>query len=198
MRHFIPHSALAGGSDIDMVLAAKQHDYLQPFCAEYTGYLTYNLDGIVTYRPVGDGASLSYLQVFRSGILESATSSLFRVWDGSLRLHARALAQELGAFLARARELMKTLDISPPASLYVSLLGARGAVLGISEDLRFHRGLKARPFDRDNLLLRELFLVDWDSDTMSALTPLLNELWQASGFARCFDYTDAGEWKPQR
>jgi hypothetical protein len=35
---------------------------------------------------------------------------------------------------------------------------------------------------------------DADFDTKVVLRPLLNALWQAAGYSRCLDFTEAGAW----
>ncbi len=92
---------------------------------------------------------------------------------------------------------MRAVDVEPPASIFVSLLGVRGAELSLSTRLTFYNDVHATPFNRDNLLFRDLLLTQWNGgDTRIALKPLLDEVWQAAGLARCFDYDDQGNWKP--
>jgi hypothetical protein len=40
--------------------------------------------------------------------------------------------------------------------------------------------------------------MDWEGQPEVILKPMLDELWQGAGLARCFDFNDAGEWKPER
>jgi hypothetical protein len=108
-----------------------------------------------------------------------------------------AFANELAGFVHNARHLIVALGIDYPASLFVSFLGARGVKLAISEQLVFYRGLNTRPFDRDSVLFRELALTESDTSEFKLIKPLLDELWQAAGLARCLDYDDKGEWHPQ-
>jgi len=89
---------------------------------------------------------------------------------------------------------MGVLGVEPPASVYVSLVGARGAVLGVSYEHTIRSRVK--PFDRDAILLREVLVREWVGDPHAVLKPLLNELWQAAGYARCLDYDEQGAWKP--
>jgi hypothetical protein len=194
--HFIPHASLAGATDVDLALAATQNDTIQPFAGDYSVGRTYNLDGFLTYRPTADNSNFSYLQVYRNGILESVTSRLFADLQRGTALASQTFAIELGRFIHRARSLMQALGIEPPASVYVSLIGVGGVALGISEWFAFSNGLSAKPFDRDAVLLRELFVTGWEGPIEPLLKPLLDELWQAAGFARCFDYNEQGQWKP--
>jgi hypothetical protein len=118
--------------------------------------------------------------------------------DGSAGLPSLTFARELFAFVVRARTLMRGIAVELPASIFVSLLDAKGVVLGISQKLRFYHDHYPKPFDRDNLLLREVLVTEWEGDPGDILKPLLDELWQAAGLARCFDYDDQGKWKPER
>jgi hypothetical protein len=197
--HFIPHASMVGGVEVDILRAANESEAVRPFCSEYSPSHTFNLDGLLTYRPAAQEPAVnSYLQLYRNGIVESATISMVRHREGyGLSVPSLALAQQLGAFLDRTRALMKLLDVSPPASLFVSALNVRGVLLGVSERLTFYGGMNnPNPFDRDHMLMREVTLMDWEGASFDLLKPLLNELWQASGLPRCFDYNDAGEWKP--
>lgn len=198
--HVIPHAALAGGLEIDPLLAANQGDSLEPLYSHGRSW-TFNLDGFVTFSPTANGPSISYLQVFRNGAIETVSSALVgrRGDEDRLLIPSLTLANELDGFVGRARRLMRALGAEPPASLFVSLLGMRGAELGLSQRLTFYRDMHATPLDRDNLLFRDLLLVDWDDgDTRALLKPLLDEVWQAAGLARCFDYNDQGNWSPSR
>lgn len=197
--HLIPHAALAGAVDIDLLLAANQGDSLAPLHSHGRGG-TFNLDGYVTFSASAGGSNISYLQVLRNGTIETVSSELVSRRGEPVRLILPCLtfANELDAFLGRAMRLMRTLVIEPPASLCVSLIGVRGAELGLSTHLTFYRDIHATPFDRDNLLLRDILLPEWEGgDTRLILKPLMDEVWQASGLARCFDYDDHGNWKPQ-
>jgi hypothetical protein len=197
--HFIPHASLAGGVDVDILKAANEHDWVTPFCADYSGRQRFNLDGLLTYRPTAnEAATNAYLQLYRNGIVESATINMVRPREGyGLSVPSLALAQQLAAFVDRARGLMRRLEVNPPASLFVSALNVREVLLAVSEKLTFYGACdNPTPFDRDHLLMREVTLMDWEGVAFDILKPLLNELWQAAGLRRCFDYNEAGEWKP--
>jgi len=68
--------------------------------------------------------------------------------------------------------------------------------LGINQRLAFIGDHHPRVFDRDNVLFRDVLLTDWDGDVRVILKPLLDELWQAAGLARCLDYDNQGNWHP--
>jgi hypothetical protein len=197
--HFIPHSAIAGAGDIDVLLAANQGENLRPLYSGSYGW-RFNLDGVLTYSPTASGSNMAFLQVYRNGIIETVSSALLspRPDRGGSGLPSLAFADHLFGFVTRAKNLARTLGIEPPVSVFVSLLGTRDLLLGIDSRLTFYNDHHARPFDRDNLLFRDVLLTDWSGDLPVTFKPLLDELWQAAGLARCFDYNDAGNWNPDR
>ena len=149
--------------------------------------------------PTAEGSNVSYLQLFREGALESATAGLFveRPQHGK-SFPSLSFANYLFELVNRTRRLMAALGISPPASLFVTLIGAKGFTLGISANLSFIQGIQAQQFDRDLLLLRDVVVTDWGVPVETLLKPLLDELWQAAGLPRCFDYDNDANWTPAR
>jgi len=198
--HFIPHAAFAGAQDIDLKLVADRRGSLAPLYSEgHSG--TFNLDGYLTsMQQSGRATSVSYLQVFRSGALETVSSELVGPSESGagLRVPSLAIANELDRFLRTAIELMKAVEVDPPASIFISLLDVKGAVVAISPRLSIQRNESATPFDRDNLLFRDVLLREWAAtDSRTLLRPMLDEMWQAAGMTRCFDYDDQGIWNPR-
>jgi hypothetical protein len=194
----MPHAALAGALDLDILRVAAQNDLLRPI---HSGGWSrrFNLDGFLTVNTVASGLNVAYLQVHRTAVLETVTSRLLgERGEYGLILPSLAFSDEVFRFITRAGMLLAGLGVEPPASVFVSLLGAQNATLAISQQLEFSRGLEPKPFDRDAVLLREVLLTTWQGDAEKLLKPLLDELWQAAGLERCFDYDAEGNWKPHR
>jgi hypothetical protein len=135
--------------------------------------------------------------VFRNGIIETVDSAMLppRLQGETWLLPSRTFTDALIEFVERARRLMRAIAIELPASMFISLLGVRGQALGLNQKLVW-QDHHARPFDRDNILFRDVLLTDWDSDAHVVLKPLLDELWQAAGLERCYDYDVNGNWHP--
>jgi hypothetical protein len=193
--HVIPHAAFAGVIEVDFALAASQGELLQPFYSQGRGS-TYNLDGFLTFSPKSDGTNSAYLQVHRNGVLETVNSTIMTLplHPGEVQhLPALPFATVLIEFVERARSVMRAIGIEPPMSVFVSLLGVRGLELGVS--LYLFAG-NPTPFDRDNVLLRDVLLTDWEGNVHSILKPLLDQLWQAAGHGRCLLYDAQGNWRP--
>jgi hypothetical protein len=194
--HAIPHAGLAGGVAVDIERAAgtEFYSYMSPLGS--TGYdrTIFNLDGLLAYNSVRDSdRRMSYLQLFRNGIVESIDAAAIenpskQHGDG---IGSGAFGPDLFGFIRRVQRLWRALEVEPPASILVSLLGVKGARLFVNPELTGrHTGL----FDRDRLLLPDLMLVDFEGDASAQIKPLMDTLWQAADFARCMDYNEAGVW----
>jgi hypothetical protein len=184
--HLIPHASLAGATDIDLLLVANRNELLEPLYASGWGP-RFNLEGVLAPSPAGNGTNMAYLQVYRSGILETVSSELFSDYEQyGLAFPSRAFADHLVQFVERARRLIRAVAIEPPASLYVSLLNAKGATLAIGRQWTFYGGHSPKPFDRETVLLREILLTEWEGDTRTILKSLNDELWRAAGYPEVF------------
>ncbi len=196
--HVIPHAALAGAVAVDLSLASRQGENLFPINSGPRLNWTFNIDGFVAFCPTETGPVPAYLQLYRNGLIETVTSTMIRPMTegGPPVLPSLGFANQLNAVVKRAKRLMTSLSVEPPASLFVSLLGVRSAMLGID----FGRmGHYPKPFGRDNVLFREILLTDWDGDDAYViLKPLLDEVWQGAGFERCHDYNERGVFTPTR
>jgi hypothetical protein len=198
--HAVPHGALFGAVAVDIQKAAGRNVDLQPIAASAWGR-RFNIDGVISVASTGsEGNSTGYVQVFRNGAVEVVHSEI--VFDLSefssgkgLGIGAGDIAKGLFAAVDRLQRILRTLDVGPPVSVFVSLHGVKEVALCVSRRLRLS---DRSVFDRDTILLPEISLVSLDSSTPDVLKPVMDALWQAAGHARCFDYDDGGQWAPQQ
>lgn len=50
--------------------------------------------------------------------------------------------------------------------------------------------------DRHNLILDDLLLDSLEQKAEYVLRPWFENIWNAAGFERCYNYDDEGNWKP--
>jgi hypothetical protein len=197
--HLVPHVAFAGAFDIDVRGAATppQVENIQPLYSSGLTW-TFNLDRFLSYAMSAEGGASAYLQLYRNAAVESVNSIMVRQVAGrAWMMPSLTFALELMELVTRLRRLMRGLAVEPPASILVSLLAVKGLRLGIDSQWNFYHS--PRPFDRDNILFRDLLLTDWEGGSMTKIVkPLLDEVWQAAGLERCFDYDEHPNWAPRR
>jgi hypothetical protein len=152
-----------------------------------------NLEGLLTCLRHSDKEVLSYTQLYRDGRIESIDGFIMRQrsvdrrqWPGaneesgdeevplvSADILAQALKECLDAFVAN----LSALKVPPPYALMVTLLSPRGFVLSYSN-------LQQRPVDYRNVELPDFLVESAETDTVAAVTFVLNILNDAAGIPR--------------
>lgn len=191
--HVLPHSAIAGGPDVDLV-AVQRHADLPPLYGDSCSS-RFNLDGLLAFVPTAGGPDMAYLQLFRNGAIETASSELYSADQSRVVIWSGVLGRELIALVERVERLLTTLGVEAPVSIFLSLIGLRGATFTGGRDSSFNQ--QPRPFDRDVLLFRELLVPAWGASVATILRPLMDEVSQAAGLERSRDYDGAGQWRPR-
>ena len=118
MLHIIPFSSFGSETALDPKEVAGK--YLPPLW--HNGFSdSYNVDGYVTTSQKGD--AVSYLQVFRSGIVETAAGDVRTQVNGGTNLYANELEVEVVNNVKTSLSALLTARIPPP---FLIMLGALG------------------------------------------------------------------------
>ena len=156
----------------------------------------YNLDGFLTYLKDQYGKSSSYVQLFRSGIIEAVEGWWLRHErsDGKKLLYGDDEKELIKSFTEYLL-VLKTLSVELPVFVFLTLLGVKGYSMAVDT----WPGLRAEVhiIDRDILELPEVIVENYDEAAEKILKPCFDSIWNACGFPRSFNYNDAGEWTPR-
>ena len=191
--HVVPFDAKMGTTTIDVGRLDPQGTSLPPFGS--TGFnRTFNTDGLLRYVPERDGSTSGFLQLFRNGVIESVDSSMMigrgKRSDG---LPGPYFCKTLVTFLDGACRLYEELQIQPPISVLMALLGEKLRLLVPAHDVG-GSGYYVENFAEDQIVLPPVQLVDLKADIRPLLRRSLDALWQAAGAEACSCYTDDGKW----
>ena len=193
--HTIPLNAFDPSTKYDLNLIKQETGLLEPLSSYGWSAPNYNLDGIYTYWD-RDAVTQSYLQIFRSGIIEAVDFSLLkRESDGKKFIANIAYEDALLKGLRRQLDLQKRLGVEPPVVIMLSLIGVKGYIMYVGPERLFDG---AHPIDRDALLLPEVLVDDLDMDVASILRPILDSLWNAAGWPHSINFDDEGKWVRRR
>ena len=91
-----------------------------------------NFDGFINIR--GGDDCYGYTQVFRNGIVEATKVNILSQTPYGLLLPSLPFDQNVFEVLPTYMEALRDLGIPPPIVFSLSLLGVRGAKLGVSND----------------------------------------------------------------
>lgn len=184
--HVIPFSAFMATQAFDV--SRKYDPNFLPILpiARSNGYnFRHNFDGIVTYTASPKNEpSLSYLQLFRNGIIESVDAQMLGTDNGALMMHGQSWEEQLLGAVTQYFNVQSSLGVVPPVLVMVSLLSVRGAKM-------YERHFPgADVVNRDHLLAPEALADSFISDPGQLFKPAFDSIWNAFGYSRSPSYED--------
>lgn len=200
--HVIPLAAADPGFAIDLrrALAVRQSPLAHPMGV--TSHLDRcNGDGFLTCSASDPkGRVRSYLQLFRSGCLESVDSSVLYNRDDSRVFYGDSCEDTILESLERHLGFLQAVGVPVPLSVMLSFVGVRGCIVLRTGPQAVHHAWEPE-FDRsirnDALLLPEVVLESYSADVKCVLRPAFDALWNASGYDGSPSYNDKGDWVRQ-
>lgn len=174
---------------------------LQKAHADYTKFVPlavnsissrYNFDGLLVYD--GDSPCHSYTQVFRTGAIETLKGDIWIERDDKRLLFASDIEENIIGLVPRYIARFSELDVVPPYFVMISLLGVGNSKIPIPSEYTTMR--KSALIHADTLILPEIKLdrVLEREEFATALRPVFDVMWNASGISKSVNYDDQGNW----
>lgn len=193
--HLAPVSALEEENLVDVREAQRQAVAKQ--VVSFGSSMVYrtesfNVDGLVISSRSPDTAVFDYLQVFRTGLLETVDTYYVHAGDD---VPTAAIEGQLFALVPIYIDYLRGLGLELPVIVGVTLAGVRGMRHEEQPAIDRHRG-KLPTFDRDVVTVPEVF-VDAEQLTRQPteyLAPIIHGLWQAGGRPACPRYRPDGTY----
>lgn len=152
-----------------------------------------NFDGFVTYySPGGREPRTSYLQLFRSGCIETVDTLLLAANASSPLVQERiipsvALEHRLIESLQRYLQVARSMGVEPPAFVALTLMGVKGFSLYVDPQFRTSAPV---PIDRDPLIIPATLVEDFGVPADVMLKPAFDAVWNAAGYPESIHYRD--------
>lgn len=189
--HLIPIISFNPAQSYEISKIASHPERMKPiYCAGWNH--RYNLDGFLTYSRDREEKSHSYVQLFKSGIIEAVEGLLLEPQEGKLLIPSIVYERELIKSLSGYLSVLKTLNVEPPIFIFLTLLGVKE--YSMSTGRMRATTYEVHTIDRNILLLPEIIIEDYDVVAEDVLRPCFDSIWNACGFPRSLNYNDAGEW----
>lgn len=191
--HFIPFESYLFPKHYDLSVYKDQGLVLKPMFT--TGHQQiYNFDGLLRCQIRSDRKSLSYVQLYTTGIIEAVEGysldpevpliSIFRV--------EKEICDKTKEYL----EIQKQLGVKPPIIFYLTLLGTKKHLIEYGTRDSYNRLFEGiRYIDREDLYLPKIIMKKFDIIPEKELKTTFDRIWNASGHSRSLDYDDKGEFK---
>jgi hypothetical protein len=199
--HLVPYSYVEPSFQIDI---GRIDDIRLNIIQEPTQYLSwansYNFDGIATLRHAGKADEYpGSRQVFRKGAIEFVEDCAMVTRPGEIL--GIDFEVKLFRWLGSCIEFLGTCDARPPYAFLLSILDAGGyRMRPLKEDLDrdFWQDHENFSICQDDLLCHEIVLDDVKADIPKMVRPVIDSIWQASGYQRSLNYNQDGAWIDRR
>jgi len=188
--HLVPASAFEQ-TIFDLASKRAEGDDLKPIAVGGWGPLRFNFDGMIMVSEARESTE-SYVQVFHNGIVEAVNANYLRRWDEKNFIPATGLENALIEATSNYVKFQRSLGVTPPLFVMLSLLGVKRFRLIANENYGYADG---REIDREDLLIPAVEQKSLDIQTEKLLQPIFDRMWNAAGFARSVNYDDSGERK---
>ena len=192
VAHLLPLAAFLTNTAIDIVADEKPTNRLRPMGA--SGWNNrINLDGLITFTGAHGQESRAYVQMFRTGVVESV--SVLSRFNGHMNLPSAAYEQNLIDTLTSYLAFTTHFEIEPPFYMFLSFLGVRGCRFGVGRNA----GMFEHPavLREQMLILPEVVVQNREDPPVQVLRPVFDMVWNAFGFIRSLNYDDQGNWNAQ-
>ena len=192
--HLIPIQSFKPGRTLDLSHVQDKLAGLRPFEAPGWSY-RHNFEGFATFATdLQEGTALTYVQVFRSGILEAVDRFMLDYAEQKQHyipgVHfEKTIASSLPSYL----EILGELGVQPPVFLGLSLLGVKGYQMGVAGQFPFAR--VPRIIERQDLVLPEIAIDDFAVEPFRLLKPVFDIVWNAAGWPGSVNYSSEGYWQ---
>jgi hypothetical protein len=156
----------------------------------------FNLEGVLNFsRPRGAKEDHAYVQIYRSGILETVNADMLAEFDGKKLISVEkgsSVEESIIEFITKGLNFLKDNNVNPPLYLFLNLINVKGYGIGSSRLRQSVFG--ERGIDRDILQLSEIEVQSYPQNIPSLLRDWFEMIWNACGYEKCLSYNSAGEF----
>jgi hypothetical protein len=186
--HIIPLDMSSTLQAVDVTMVGKDPKRLPPLGIGSQGG-RYNLDGYMTFDLDQSGRWKSaYTQIFRNGAIEAVdVDKIILSHDKCSFINVDQVADKITEVSRIYLNSMKELRVNPPLVFYLSILRVR--TFSVTQKSVKHQDISDRNMlDRDELWLSEAIMNSYDEDIIRIFQPVFDELCQAGGYERSYEY----------
>ncbi len=196
--HILPLSAFNTSYKIsaDTLLSLSKGKYSALFAPPYSRGWSHriNLDGVVAYSAIDDGVTMTYVQLYRNGIIEAVESSFLPKRGSSEQkiLPMYLIENETMKYVAKTLKLLSELEFQPPFYIFLSITGTKGFTVSMPRRILFP---ETEPITVNELLLPEVIIDNFEDNLQHKLRPVFDIIWNAGGVNKSLNFDDNNNFK---
>ena len=183
--HAIPIPSFIEDGELQIEPRGKDYSMYSPMSSTYGYDKRINFDGLVTYK-----GSHSYLQVFRSGAIESVDASIINSTNGEKLIASAYLEDILIGGIQTHLNLIKSFNVEYPIAIFLNITGIAGYSFAGSRGWEVEKVIS----DRNHLKFKEIIIENGSDSIVKKIKPWFDRLWQAFNYEGCHNYRSETEW----
>jgi hypothetical protein len=194
--HLVPLAGITGQYRLDISAIQRHWPDIRPLYGGATRQ-QFNLEGLLVQGERNGEHLNGYLQVFRTGAIETVRASLHDKEDGKTVIWGNSLEARIGEAIPHYMEGLKALGVPPPFAIMLTLDGLNGTVIRVGARLNVSG---AEPIQYESVVtLPDVMIPDYGAtaDYTRALRPIFDAIWNMAGKPRAETFDDAGNWRPR-
>lgn len=189
--HLVPFESFGSTREFAVLSLRHSPQRLGPLTTAGGSSNRINLEGLIVFSILDQGSTVSYVQFYRNGILEVVDFLARTVRNGETFISSSYERRVLG-FLQGKLPVLQELGIQPPIFVFMTLIGVKGASMGINRSR--YPVLETTPINREILFLGEATLEGFEQDPASIMKPVFDQVWNASGVEQSHNYGEDGNF----
>jgi len=178
--HIVPFESLRMdfALDLEAVMKAAQGGIL-PLSAGSNGHI-YTLEGVLCFDELP--ACNAYTQIFRNGIIETASRHLLTHARAGKLIPCGALPRDVMTFVGAATRFYQSVGVQPPLVAMMSILNVNGFEFATSTELGV--GFYKHQVDRDDLIFPSVLIQNYETPVVENCRPIFDALFNAAGYPK--------------
>lgn len=192
--HLVPFLGVTSDFKVDLAAALTNGTAMPPLGS--TGHTpAFNFEGFINYR--GGDSCHGYTQLFRNGSLEATKVGILAEKGGPSVIPTGSFERTILTGVPPYLRALQMLAVEPPLVVMITLIGVKGAVLGVSD---FDFDSRPQPLRHADLDLPEVIIEDYGdgSDFNQVVKPVLDVFWNAGGYLGSPNFDALGNWSLRR
>ena len=199
VAHVIPYSSQSDYNKINPKTLLSNVIHLQPLSITGGWNDRFNLHGLITYASSKQiPMPHSYVQLFRTGLIESVDNYLFSQKDKKKIIPSTMFEKNIVDSIHKYLLALKKIGLSPPLLISIALLGVKEYRLLIHPQFYSHCNSNGL-IEEDDLILPDTVINEFPrgiEELATFLKPIFDGLWNAAGFPESLNYEN-GNWNPK-
>ncbi|MCK4896180.1 MAG: hypothetical protein KAS47_05180, partial [Candidatus Heimdallarchaeota archaeon] len=154
---------------------------------------SHTFDGFLTYTTDLEGNTRSYAHLYRKGIIEAVEGSLIKIIVSKKEIPSVAFEEEILKVIPYYFEVFRRIGVESPIFMYLSFAQIKDYTMKLNKEIL---GVQPTLYPEENLKIEDIFIEDINKvdDIPRLMQPVFDEVWNAFGMFKSFNYDEDGNW----